>query len=154
MLKVRPVHVIYLTPQPGVSEAQVANEVKPLLPASAQVETGAQAGEAAAQETNDGLAFMQYFLLAFAAIALIVGSFVIFNTLSMTVAQRVRELATLRTLGASRKQVFRSVLPEGAVTGLVAAIVGLFFGLLIAKGLNALFKAFGVDLPSTGTVFS
>ena len=72
----------------------------------------------------------------------------------MTVAQRVRELATLRTLGASRKQVFRSVLLEGFVTGLFAAIVGLLFGLLIAKGLNALFKAFGVDLPSTGTVFS
>jgi putative ABC transport system permease protein len=146
--------VIYLTPKSGVSEAQVADQVKPLLPASAQVETGAQAGEAAAQETNDGLAFLQYFLLAFAAIALIVGSFVIFNTLSMTVAQRVRELATLRTLGASRKQVFRSVVLEGFVTGLVAAVVGLFLGLLIAKGLNALFKAFGVDLPSTGTVFS
>ena len=67
----------------------------------------------------------------------------------MTVAQRVRELATLRTLGASRKQVFRSVLLEGFVTGLFAAIVGLLFGLLIAKGLNALFKALGVDLPST-----
>ena len=72
----------------------------------------------------------------------------------MTVAQRVRELATLRTLGASRKQVFRSVLLEGFVTGLFAAIIGLLFGLLIAKGLNALFKSFGVDLPSTGTVFS
>jgi putative ABC transport system permease protein len=145
---------IYLTPNSGVSESEVADRVKPLLPASAQVETGQEAGEAAAQETNDGLAFFQYFLLAFAAIALIVGSFVIFNTLSMTVAQRVRELATLRTLGASRKQVFRSVLLEGFVTGLVAAIVGLLLGLLIAKGLNALFKALGVDLPSTGTVFS
>jgi putative ABC transport system permease protein len=145
---------IYLTPSSGVSEAQVADQVKPLLPASAQVETGDAAGKAAAQETNDGLAFFQYFLLAFAAIALIVGSFVIFNTLSMTVAQRVRELATLRTLGASRKQVFRSVVLEGFVTGLFAAIVGLLCGLLIAKGLNALFKALGIDLPSTGTVFS
>ena len=68
------------------------------------------------------------------AIALLVGSFVIFNTLSMTVAQRVRELATLRTLGASRKQVFRSVLLEGFVTGLIAAIVGLFFGLAARQG--------------------
>ena len=133
---------------------QVADQVKPLLPSSAQIETGDAAGEAAATEVNDGLAFFQYLLLAFAGIALIVGSFVIFNTLSMTVAQRVRELATLRTLGASRKQVFRSVLLEGFVTGLVAAIVGLLVGLLIAKGLNALFKALGVDLPSTGTVFS
>ena len=145
---------IYLTPKEGVSEAVVAEQAQPLLPASAQVQTGAEAGEAAAEETNDGLAFLQYFLLAFAGISLLVGSFVIFNTLSMTVAQRVRELATLRTLGASRKQVFRSVLLEGFVTGLVAAIIGLLAGLLIAKGLNALFKAFGVDLPSTGTVFS
>jgi putative ABC transport system permease protein len=146
--------VIYVDPKSGVSEADVAKEVRPILPSSAQIETGDAAGKAAAKEVNDGLAFFQYLLLAFAGIALIVGSFVIFNTLSMTVAQRVRELATLRTLGASRKQVFRSVLLEGFVTGLLAAIVGLLFGLLIAKGLNALFKAFGVDLPSTGTVFS
>ncbi len=146
--------VIYVTPNSGVSEAEAADQIKPLLPSSAQIETGEEAGDAAASEVNDGLAFFQYLLLAFAGIALIVGSFVIFNTLSMTVAQRVRELATLRTLGASRKQVFRSVLLEGFITGLVAAVVGLLFGLLIAKGLNAMFKALGVDLPSTGTVFS
>ena len=146
--------IISMAPESGVSEAELADQAKPLLPRSAQVQTSAQAGDAAAKDTNDSLKYFQYFLLAFAAIALIVGSFVIFNTLSMTVAQRVRELATLRTLGASRKQVFRSVLLEGAVTGLFAAIVGLLLGLLIAKGLNALFKALGVDLPSTGTVFS
>ena len=70
----------------------------------------------------------------------------------MTVSQRVRELATLRTLGASRKQVRRSVLLEGFITGLVAAIIGLFCGFLLAKGLNAFFKAVGVDLPTKGTV--
>ena len=145
--------VIYVTPKSGVSQAEVADQVKPLLPASAQIETGDAAGKAAAEEVNDGLAFFQYLLLAFAGIALIVGSFVIFNTLSMTVSQRVRELATLRTLGASRKQVFRSVVLEGFITGLFAAIVGLFAGLLIAKGLNAMFKAFGIDLPTTGIVF-
>jgi putative ABC transport system permease protein len=145
---------IFLAASPGVSDEEVADQVRPVLPASAQVQTGAEQGEADAQETNDGLAFITYFLLAFAAISLIVGSFVIFNTLSMTVAQRVRELATLRTLGASRKQVFRSVLLEGFLTGLFAALVGLFVGFLIAKGLDALFKALGVDLPSTGTVFS
>ncbi len=82
------------------------------------------------------------------------GSFVIFNTLSMTVAQRVRELATLRTLGASRKQVMRSVMLEGLITGFLAAIVGLLLGFLLAKGLNALFVAFGIDLPHQGTVFA
>jgi putative ABC transport system permease protein len=145
---------IFLAAKPDVSDEALADQVRPLLPASAQVQTGAEQGAADAEETDDGLKVITYFLLAFAAIALIVGSFVIFNTLSMTVAQRVRELATLRTLGASRKQVFRSVLLEGFLTGLFAAIVGMFFGLLIAKGLNALFKALGVDLPSAGTVFS
>jgi putative ABC transport system permease protein len=143
---------IFLAAKPGVSDADVAREARPLLPASASVQTGAEQGRADAEETNDGIKVIQYFLLAFAAISLIVGSFVIFNTLSMTVAQRVRELATLRTLGASRRQVLRSVLLEGFLTGLFAAIVGLLCGFLLAKGLAALFKALGVDLPSQGTV--
>ena len=78
----------------------------------------------------------------------------IFNTLSITVAQRTREFATLRTLGASRKQVLRSVLLEGLVIGLLASVIGLFLGLGIAKGMIALFSALGVDLPEGGTVFA
>jgi ABC-type lipoprotein release transport system permease subunit len=89
---------IFLAAKPGAADAEVARQVRPLLPASASVQTGAEQGRADAEETNDGIKIIQYFLLAFAAISLIVGSFVIFNTLSMTVAQRVRELATLRTL--------------------------------------------------------
>ena len=143
---------IFIAAKSGVEDSAVADQVKPLLDSSAVVRTGAEQGAADSQETNDGLAIIKYFLLAFAAISLIVGSFVIFNTLSMTVAQRVRELATLRTLGASRKQVRRSVLLEGFITGLVAAIIGLFCGFLLAKGLNAFFKAVGVDLPTKGTV--
>ena len=143
---------IFIAAKSGVEDSAVADQVKPLLDSSAVVRTGAEQGAADSKETNDGLAIIKYFLLAFAAISLIVGSFVIFNTLSMTVAQRVRELATLRTLGASRKQVRRSVLLEGFITGLVAAIIGLFCGFLLAKGLNAFFKAVGVDLPTKGTV--
>jgi putative ABC transport system permease protein len=145
---------IYMAAKSGTSDAEIAKQAKPLLPASAQVRTGAEQSKADSKEINDGIKVIQYLLLAFAAIALIVGSFVIFNTLSMTLAQRVRELATLRTLGASRKQVMRSVLLEGFLTGLFAAIVGLFCGFLIAKGLNALFKALGVDLPTQGTVLT
>jgi putative ABC transport system permease protein len=145
---------IFMAAKSGVSDEELAKQAEPLLPPSAVVRTGAEQSEADAEETNDGLKFIQYFLLAFAAIALIVGSFVIFNTLSMTLAQRVRELATLRTLGASRKQVMRAVLLEGFITGLFAAIVGLFCGFLLAKGLNALFKALGVDLPTEGTVLA
>jgi putative ABC transport system permease protein len=145
---------IFMAAKSGVSDEELAKQAEPLLPPSAVVRTGAEQSAADAEETNDGLKFIQYFLLAFAAIALIVGSFVIFNTLSMTLAQRVRELATLRTLGASRKQVMRAVLLEGFITGLFAAIVGLFCGFLLAKGLNALFKALGVDLPTEGTVLA
>ena len=94
---------------------------------------------------------IRYFLLGFGAIALFVGAFVIFNTLSITVAQRTREFATLRTLGASRKQVMRSVVIEGLVIGLLASVVGLFAGVGIAKAMNALI---GGDLPEAGLVFA
>ena len=99
------------------------------------------------------MAFIRYFLLGFGAIALFVGAFVIFNTLSITVAQRTREFATLRTLGASRKQVMRSVVIEGLVIGLLASVIGLVLGLGIAKGMIALF-ALGVDLPEAAMVFA
>jgi putative ABC transport system permease protein len=143
---------IFLAAKPGTSPEQLSARVRPLLPASAQVETAKERGDADAKDTNDGLRFVQWFLLGFAGIALLVGSFVIFNTLSMTVAQRVRELATLRTLGASRKQVRRSVLLEGLVTGLVASVIGLVLGIALAKGLAALFDALGIGLPGQGTV--
>ena len=76
----------------------------------------------------------------------------IFNTLSITVAQRTREFATVRTLGGSRRQVLGSVVIEGFVIGLLASVVGLFLGLGVGKGLNALFVALGIDLPQAGTV--
>ncbi len=76
----------------------------------------------------------------------------ILNTLSITVAQRSREFATLRTLGASRRQVMRSVVLEGLVVGLLASVLGLILGLGIAKGMSSLFAAMGVDLPKSGTV--
>ena len=93
-------------------------------------------------------------LLGFGGVALFVGAFVIFNTLSITVAQRTREFATLRTLGGSRKQVLGSVVIEGFVIGLLASTVGLFLGLAVGKGMNLLFVAMGVDLPQAGTVFA
>jgi putative ABC transport system permease protein len=145
---------IALAAGPGVSASQLVREVRPLLPGSVQVRTGAQQARDNAKDTKEITRIFQYALLAFAAIALLVGSFVIFNTLSITVAQRVREFATLRTLGASRRQVLRSVLLEGLALGAVASVVGLFLGLLLAKGLSAVFTAFGLDLPKAGTVFA
>ena len=95
---------------------------------------------------------IRLFLLGFGLIALLVGAFVIFNTLSITVAQRTREFATLRTLGASRKQVLRSVVIEGLVIGLVASVLGILAGFGISEGMIRLFSALGVDLPDAPTV--
>ena len=138
----------------GVSPAQVVAAIRPLLPVNAQVRTGQGQAQQATKDTSVFLNIIQSFLLAFGGVALFVGSFVIANTLSITIAQRTRELATLRTLGATRRQVLRSVLLEAFVIGLTASIVGLFLGLALAKGLNALFVSFGIDLPQTSTVFA
>jgi putative ABC transport system permease protein len=138
----------------GASPGQVTKDVKPLLTKGLVVQTGDAQAKADAKDTSESLKFITYFLLGFGGIALFVGAFVILNTLSITVAQRSREFATLRTLGASRRQVMRSVVIEGLVVGIVASLLGLALGLGIAKGMTALFSAMGVDLPKAGTVFA
>ena len=119
-----------------------------------QVKTAEAQASADSADTQEGLNFIKYFLLGFGGIALFVGSFVIANTLAITVAQRMRELATLRTLGASRRQVLGSVILESLAIGIVGSLIGLFLGLAIAVGLMALLEAIGIDLPSSGLVFS
>ena len=144
--------VISVAAKKGTTPAQLVKAIDPLLTPDLQVKDSAKQAKDAAKDVNDGMAIIRNVLLGFAAIALLVGGFVIFNTLSITVAQRTREFATLRTLGASRKQVMRSVRLEGVVIGLVASVIGLVAGLGIAKGLVALFGAMGVELPEAGTV--
>ncbi len=138
----------------GTSPTELVNEIKPILPPTAEVRTAAGQAAQATKDTNGFLSIINDFLLAFGGVALFVGTFVIANTLSITIAQRTRELATLRTLGASRRQVLMSVLLEALVIGILASITGLFLGLGLAKGLNALFVHFGIDLPQAGTVFA
>ena len=138
----------------GVSARQLIESIRPLLPATAHVKTAAAQRESGAQEARDGVTYLGYFLLAFGGIALIVGGFVIANTLAITVAQRTRELATLRTLGASRRQVLTSVVLEALVVGALASVAGVLVGLGLAKGLEALLDGVGVDLPSSGTVLA
>jgi putative ABC transport system permease protein len=116
------------------------------------VRTGQEEADRQANDLQDQLAFLQTALLVFAGIAVFVGAFVIYNTFSITVAQRTRELALLRTLGATRRQVLWSIVSEAVVVGLTAAIVGLLAGLLLAQGLQELFKAVGADLPTTDSV--
>jgi putative ABC transport system permease protein len=137
----------------GVTPQQLVSEIQPILPATAQVRTGEQEADKQAEDVSF-TKFIQYFLLAFAGIALFVGAFVIFNTLSITVAQRTRELATIRTIGGSRRQVLWSVMLEAFVIGVVAAVTGLFGGLGLAWLLNLVFKAFNADFPSQGIVFA
>jgi putative ABC transport system permease protein len=137
----------------GVPTSQLISQINSVLPPGTQVRnTQAQVKEdkkSAAGFTD----FIRYLLLSFAAIALFVGSFVIANTLSITLAQRTREFATLRTLGATRRQILRSVIVEALVIGIFGSVTGLFLGLALAKGLNEVFVAFGIDLPTAGTVF-
>src|SRR3954451_3071664 len=137
----------------GVTPEQRVSQVQPVLPGTAQVRTGQQEAKQAASDTNSFLNILEYFLLAFGFVALFVGIFVIANTIGITIAQRMRELATLRTLGATRRQVYWSVVLEALVIGVLASVLGLFLGLGLAKALNALFVAFGIDLPQVGTVF-
>jgi putative ABC transport system permease protein len=139
---------------PGTSTAELVDAVQPVVPANLKVTDSAAQAKEDATELNEGMGMVRTFLLGFAGIALLVGAFVIFNTLSITVAQRTREFATLRTLGASRKQVMRSVVLEGLVIGLLASVIGLVLGLGLSKGMIALFSALGVDLPDASTVFA
>ena len=143
---------IFVAARKGVSSEQLVRDLRPVVPATAQVKTGQQQANADSKATKDNSKFVQMFLLGFGFIAVGVGAFVIFNTLSITLAQRIRELATLRTLGASRRQIKRSVLTEGLAIGVFASVVGLVLGLALAKGLNGLFQLFGIDLPHASTV--
>jgi putative ABC transport system permease protein len=143
---------ILIAAKPGVSTNELLAGVQKVLPAGTQVRTGSEQASQDASDTSGFISFLQTFLLAFGGIALFVGSFVIANSLSITIAQRSREFATLRTLGASRRQVLGSVIVEALVTGLVASVVGLFVGLGLAIGLFKLFDAVGFTLPNNGLV--
>jgi putative ABC transport system permease protein len=138
----------------GVSDAELVRQIRPLLSGTTQVKTAAGQASSDSKDTQAGVDAVRFILLAFAGIALFVGGFVIANTLAITVAQRLRELATLRTLGASRRQVLGSVVLEAGVVGLLGSLVGLFLGLAIAIGLKAFLKATGFELPGGAIVFS
>jgi len=139
--------------KPEVSSEALIGEIREILPQGARAVSGVVQAEDDASETNEFITFLRGFLLAFGGIALFVGSFVIANSLSITIAQRMREFATLRTIGASRRQVLTSVILESLVVGVLASIIGLFLGLLLAKGLFRLFDAVGFTLPNTGLLF-
>jgi putative ABC transport system permease protein len=137
----------------GSDTAAVQQAIARTLPAGVEVVTGQTVVNEDTTVINQALSVFSTALVIFALIALFVGGFTIFNTFSITVGQRTRELALLRIVGASRRQVFRSVLAEAAIVGLVASVIGLALGVLAAKGLVALLSGFGVSLPSGSLVF-
>jgi ABC-type antimicrobial peptide transport system permease subunit len=138
----------------GISEDDLVAAITPALPESAEVVSASAEADEAVEEVNEFTAIFRYFLLAFAGIALFVGAFVIFNTFSITVAQRTREFATLRTIGASRRQILGSVILESLIIGLLASLIGLGLGVLLAEGIEGLFRALGVELPTADRVFA
>ena len=138
----------------GVSEDELVAAIAPVLPDSAAVVSATAEAEDAVDEVDEFTAIFRYFLLAFAGIALFVGAFVIFNTFSITVAQRTREFATLRTIGASRRQILGSVMLESLIIGLLASLIGLGLGVLLAEGIEGLFRCLGVELPTAERVFA
>ncbi|CAN5654155.1 ABC transporter permease [soil metagenome] len=143
-----------LAAEADVSRQELARRVQAVLPDGFDAKTKEQQAEEDAGDIQQGLAFINIFLLVFAGIALFVGSFIILNTFSMLVAQRTRELALLRAIGASRRQVTRSVLLEALVLGIVGATLGLGFGVLLAVGLRALFAVFGLEVPTGALVLA
>jgi len=138
---------------PGYSQQQVATNIRAAIhEPGTEVITGAQAAAEARRATGASLRFVNIFLLTFAIVALVVGSFVIYNTFTITVAQRTKETALLRAIGAKRRQVMRSIRLEALLTGLFASAAGVILGLGLAQGLRSLLSAFGMGLPSGPSV--
>ena len=133
----------------GLSEEEVTSRIAKVLPAGAEAITGREAAAQLSASVQSGFRFFKIILSVFGGIALVVGAFVISNTFSILVAQRTRELALLRAVGAGRSQVLRSVLLEATLVGLVSAVLGLLAGVALAKGVTALLDATGADLPTT-----
>jgi putative ABC transport system permease protein len=149
------VNQINVQSESGVSQDQLVASLRASIhDPRVEVTSGTAITTEGQKQVRQALSFFGTFLLIFAFIALFVGAFLIFNTFSIVVAQRSRELALLRALGASRRQVTRSVTGESLVLGVVAAVVGLGAGIALAWLLKVALKAAGIDIPASGLVVS
>jgi putative ABC transport system permease protein len=144
---------ISLAAAAGVTQTELAQRVRAMLPSGMEAVTGAAVVKENQNSVHKAMGFFTTFMEVFAGIALFVGAFIIVNTFSITVAQRAREHALLRALGASRRQVLTAVLVEGTLVGLLASVVGLAAGVGVAEGLKALLGAVGIDVPAGAVVF-
>lgn len=140
---------IGLTAADGVSQSALAKAAQTVLPDGFE----AVRGDVVVEESQDAMAqfldVIKTFLLVFALIAVIVGAFIIVNTFSILVAQRTKESALLRALGASRRQVTTAVLAEAFVMALFASTLGIGVGWALARGLAAMFSSVGLDIENT-----
>jgi putative ABC transport system permease protein len=143
-----------VTAAPGADDAKILDAVEPLLPDAAEAKTGQALADEQAEQIEQGLGSLKQVLLGFAGIALFVGIFLISNTFTMLVAQRTKEIALMRAVGASRKQITRSVLAEAAVVGLVASVIGFVLGVGLAVGLRSGMAAFGMKIPDGPLILS
>ncbi|MFF5343427.1 ABC transporter permease [Streptomyces althioticus] len=139
---------------PGADDAKILAAVEPLLPDKAEAQTGKALADEQADQIEQGMGNLKQVLLGFAGIALFVGVFLISNTFTMLVAQRTKEVALMRAVGASRRQITRSVLAEAAVVGLVASAVGFGLGVGLAVGLRSGMAAFDMKMPDGPLVLS
>jgi putative ABC transport system permease protein len=138
----------------GIDQDQLVQRVSSAIRGQAEVVTGKEAAAQLSKDTQEGsnFKFLSLALTIFGAIALLVGVFVISNTFSILVAQRTKELALLRALGASRVQVLGSVLLEASLVGVVASVMGLLGGIVLSQGVTAGLRASGASLPNAGLV--
>ena len=138
----------------GVSPEQLTDRIAGSVADHTDVLTGTELTKEAQKDIHEGMSFFNTFLLIFAGIALFVGAFIIYNTFSIIITQRQKEMALLRAIGASGKQVVRSVMIEATVVGGLASVSGLVVGIAVACGLKALLGTFGIDLPAGDLVIS
>src|SRR5205807_5669527 len=139
----------------GVAQSELVHRIDRVLPANTQAVTGAQlTNENTADINRIFLNMLRSFLVVFAGIALLVATFSIYNTFAIIAAQRARESALLRALGATRRQVLNAVIVEALVIGVVASVVGAFGGVAVAGLLKGMFDAFGFALPAVGLAFT
>jgi putative ABC transport system permease protein len=138
----------------GLSQQELVDRIARIVPDGVEVVTGATVTEENQDALREGLSFFNTFMLIFAIIALLVGGFIIFNTFFITVAQRTREHALLRAIGATRRQVLSAVLVEALGVGVLASLLGVAAGIPLAMGLKALIAGFGFELPAGGVVLT
>src|SRR5262245_15276759 len=140
---------INVSAEPGVSQAELADRLSEVIPQGTEAITGEALAAENADATKENFKIVGILFGIFAGIALFVGSFIIWNTFTMTVTQRSREIALLRAIGARRRQVLGSLLLEAVVLGLAASAAGIGLGIAVAKGLKALMDGVGLALPFT-----